>query len=224
MKTKSLVLIALVMALTGCTTVKTVDLVDHETLTAVDPDAELSVSERRAQYLAVYVRERQAGSFSRINRLARRKQVLLTLADGRALKVSSLQATPDSTSWFNKDTDRFETVATAEIQEIRFVKRGKGALQGLGLGLLTGAVLGAIVARGEVTVNGATDEQLCGEEGDPFLCYYAVTTKAALAVSMVGLGSLLGPIVGAVLGSKEVYRFNQGVEIPEGAAGEDPRE
>ena len=77
-------------------------------------------------------------TLAKINRLAQRKKALVALADGRALKVSSLQMTPDFTSWLDPETGRFESVATAEIREIRFVRHGKGALEGLGIGFFGG--------------------------------------------------------------------------------------
>ena len=82
-------------------------------------------------------------TLAKINRLARkRKSALIALANGRALKVSSLQVTPDSTSWLDPETGRFESVATAEIREIRFVRHGKGALEGLGIGFFGGFFVG----------------------------------------------------------------------------------
>ena len=82
-------------------------------------------------------------SFVRINRLGARKTATVLLADGRAFKARSLQMARDSTSWFYAGTDQFDHIATDEIHEVRFVRRGRGALEGFMLGLVGGAATGA---------------------------------------------------------------------------------
>ena len=190
MKTTSIVLIALVMALTGCTTFNTVGLVDR------DPAASTSENQRLVSVaLGASIAELNWPyvSYAKLNRLARGKVATVLLADGRELKVGTLQVTPDSTSWLDPETGRFESVATAEIQEMRFVRHGKGALEGLGMGLLVGAVVGGAL--------GASAR--C--EG---WCFVSQGELALIGGAVLGgIGALVGAPIGAAVGSKEIFHF-----------------
>ncbi len=190
------ILVGLVLVLTGCTTVKTVDLSDST--------AEESVS----------VKGSRTVSYASVNKRAQRKKAHVRLADGRTLKVARLQVTRDSTSWLDSGTRRFETVATADIKEIRFVKHGKGALEGLGGGLLMGAAFGAILGFA------GGDDPPC-QSGTWFCWRFTAGEKAAFgAVALGAVGGLLGVLTGAGVGSNETYHFSAPALLPQVAADE----
>ena len=169
------------------------------------------------------------GSYAEINRLGAGKEATVTLAvepymkvggggsmvtDQRDIQVSNLQMALDSTSWLNPRTGRFETVATARIREIRIVKtnHGRGALAGLGGGLLIGAAVGAGYgyALGDTTRDNSGIPTSCERprrEHDVGIPCTAGEKAAALAIIVGGLSGALGLIVGAAAGSEEIYRF-----------------
>ncbi len=139
---------------------------------------------------------------ARLNKGADGRKTTLSLLDGREVNTDGLLLAPDSTSWFDARTDELRTVPTAEVVEVRFVKRGKGALEGLGIGLLTGALTGAVL--------GLAD-------GDDPPGWFSMTAeqKAGLgAIGLGGLGGLIGPVVGAGVGHRDIYRFEARPDSP----------
>ena len=105
------------------------------------------------------------------------------------------------------NTGRFETAATAEIQEIRFVRRGKGAGAGFGIGFFSGLVFGVVTV--------ASDP---GCPPEAFLC---LPGPGPADVMQAGIMSgLVGALVGAAVGGKDIYRFNVSASPPQGAADE----
>ncbi len=145
-------------------------------------------------------------SFAGINTLGARRTATVLLADGRAFKARSLQVAGDSTSWFYAGTDHFDTIATAEIHEVRFVRRGQGALEGFFLGLGGGAATGALLG----LIDG--DDPSC----DEFLCWRFTAEEKAIVLGGVlgGIGALTGPFVGAGKGSRVIYRFSGSAPVP----------
>lgn len=178
---KSIVaLIALVLVLSGCTHMRTVDPISES-------------------------------SFPDINRLGQRHSATIILADGRALKGSSLQVTPDSASWLDPVTGRFETATTEEIRTITFVRKGKGALQGVATGVLMGVALGVVIG-----FSGGDDPpDKCG--WFDVLCTELTATEKAKSGGQIGgaLGGLLGTLVGASKGKKDIFQFKHPVVRPQ---------
>ncbi len=207
-----IMLIALVLVLTGCTHTRSTGFIGE-------------------------------GSYAEINRLGARKEATVTLAveryiigrqsmvtGQRHIKVSNLQMTPDSTSWLDPRTGRFETVATARIREVRIAKvrtnHPKGTLAGLGVGLLMGAVSGAIFgfAQGDdppcqQAASGWNFSGLCG------LFSRSAGEKAGIGALLGAVvGGALGALVGAVTGTEEIDRFEAPTMAPPVADGEHRRE
>ena len=146
------------------------------------------------------------GPYAAINEKTQRKKPLITLADRRLIKASDLQLTPDSSSWLNVSTKRFETVATSEIRSIRFVKRGQGVLEGLSLGLLVGASLGG--ALGYAT-----------SSDSDFLLGRGVGALFG-GVLFGGLGASIGIVMGVGEGSKVVFHFQASPPVQPGSSEE----
>lgn len=160
-------------------------------------------------------------AFAEINKLALKKKAIVTLADNQTLNVYRLQVTADSTSWWLKG--QWETSPTSEIREIRFVSRGKGALQAVGLGLLVGASVGAAIGYSEGDDPPCPPPPSCELAGFPGAlacglgllvhglssCHQmSAEDKAADSGLMGGLvGGLIGVLVGSRRKSKDIYRF-----------------
>ena len=140
--------------------------------------------------------------FSEINKQAQRARARVILTDGQQYRAFQLQVTMDSTSWFDPKTGRVRSVATGAISEITFIRKGRGALQGLGIGLVVGALSGAFLG----LVHG--DDPPCGES---WICFRFTAQQKAMigAVSLGSLGGAVGSLTGAILGSKNRYRFGQ---------------
>jgi hypothetical protein len=98
----------------------------------------------------------------------------------------------DTSSWYNTGTGSLERASTATIREIRFTNRSRGALEGLGLGLLGGAALGALALSQGQNTDGFFSE------GD--LAWIGAVLGGAT-------GGLVGVVLGALAEHREVYRF-----------------
>jgi len=155
-------------------------------------------------------------SWQALNRNQGKAEV--TLNNDQKILATQFQARSDSATWVNAVSGRPQTVATAEIKTIRFKKSGRGALQGLGIGLLAGAAAGAIIGLA------SGDDPPCETDpNDAFgfgrgICeafrLSAAEKAAAGAVALGIAGMLVGTPTGALIGSKEEYRFQQRNEKP----------
>jgi hypothetical protein len=91
-----------------------------------------------------------------------------------------------------------QVVPFGNVREVVVVKRGRGALEGLGIGALIGAGTGAVMGL-------ASGDDQC--EG---FCLFQMTAEEKAVVGgilMGSLGGLVGLVVGAVRGSRDVYSF-----------------
>lgn len=124
------------------------------------------------------------------------QRVTVTTANRQQYRdVTLTDLAPDSVSWRAPGGET--TVPTADVFAIRLEKknRGRGALEGLGLGF-AGGVGGALVLGIAAVVS---------EEDTGF-----ISPAAAMAIVAGGLGAiggLLGLPIGAVIGSKKKYRL-----------------
>jgi hypothetical protein len=89
-----------------------------------------------------------------------------------------------------------------QVREVVAVKRGRGALEGLGLGALGGAGLGVVMGL-------ASGDDQCDEDGHNWcILTFTAEEKAVLFGFMMGsLGGLIGLVAGAIRGSRDVYSF-----------------
>lgn len=108
-----------------------------------------------------------------------------------------MRFTPDWTSWIDPATQTGVKVETREISSIKFMSRGKGALDGLGIGLLTGALVGITAG-------------LSGGDDPPGLFSWTAEEKATIGGIFLGaLGALVGLPVGTAAGSSDIYRIDK---------------
>jgi len=101
-----------------------------------------------------------------------------------------------------------QPIATGEIDEVTEIKRGRGALEGGGIGALGGIAAGVILGF-------AAGDDPCDENVERD-CYYAFTAgQNAMIFGIIfgGLGGLGGLVVGAIIGSRDVYKMSEGSMI-----------
>ena len=135
----------------------------------------------------------EPGSYASLNERAAQQGTHVMLADGQRFSAAALQMTPDWTSWIDPASGSVMNVATSEVAAVQFNRHGRGAWEGLGLGLLSGAVTGAAI--------GFAD----GDDESGFLTSTAEEKALGGGILLGGAGGLLGLLVGAAVGSKDVY-------------------
>ena len=143
------------------------------------------------------VRPTEPEDYTSLNQRALQKQAIVTLMDGRTVPADKLRFAPDSTSWIDPNTRKVMTVRTTGVSNIRFVRRGKGALQGFGIGLLGGAVGGAIIG---IAISDESADAPFTPGAAPF----------TVGIFFGGVGGLIGIPIGAAIGSKDVYHIQSG--------------
>lgn len=135
--------------------------------------------------------------FDDINKAGIGKKVGITLTNGCVFNGKSIQITHDSTSWLDSNTKNTQSIATSQIKSTVLKKSGRGALEGLGLGILSGAITGALIG----FVSGDDDPQTV------FLPYTAEEKAVGYGVVLGAAGGLLGLPIGAAVGSKDKFLF-----------------
>jgi hypothetical protein len=133
----------------------------------------------------------QPSFYARINDTAEGRTARIGFIDGRTVQGMRLFATPDSVSFVDA-TGRARSVPTSDVEQIELQRARRGAFQGAGIGLLTGAATGGLI--------GATILK------DPFSFTRAEMASITAALSGV-IGASIGLGVGRARGSRLVYRF-----------------
>jgi hypothetical protein len=133
-------------------------------------------------------------SVNEINRRIRQREVVV-VAPGVDRDSSSGEVTVglDSTVIGER-----QQVPTAAIERITFMDRGRGALDGLGLGLLAGTAGGLIV--GSLAASSTANKD-CNAS---VACLYPFFGAAGGAI----LGVLIGPVVGAIVGHQTTIELS----------------
>ena len=124
---------------------------------------------------------------------------------GREAHGSGLVIGVERASWQDALGNN-RSVPLAAVREVHYLSaghpRGRGALQGAGLGFLAGAVTGAIAGLSAV-------DDKCDPRG---WCFFQISAgmKAAIAVGAFGAAGLLaGGLIGAIVGERTTVRFEQ---------------
>ena len=84
-------------------------------------------------------------TFDDINQAAEGKKAHIALTNGSVFNGKNIQIAHDSTSWLDFNTGNIQSIATSQINNIVLKKSGRGALEGFGIGILSGAVTGALI-------------------------------------------------------------------------------
>jgi hypothetical protein len=104
-------------------------------------------------------------------------------------------------------------VSIADVARVVDKRRGRGALEGLGIGLLIGAAGGAIVGY-------ADGDDECPPEGWCILTFTAGEKALLGGMFFGGVGGLVGGVIGLVRGSRVEYSYGERVRvIPNGPPG-----
>lgn len=112
----------------------------------------------------------------------------------------------DTTQWLELrsgtgDEWRQISVPTAALKSVSILRRGRGALEGLGLGLLLGLTTGAAVGGIWGAIAERNTSPSCG-------CPWGALGLAFGAGSGAILGTLLGPAIGAEKGHRTTVEFD----------------
>ena len=138
------------------------------------------------------LRPAHEADFASLNNRAFLKKVMVTFVDGRKIKVANLRMTSDSTYWNNpqikqQPSPTYMAVATSQIKEVRFIRRGRGAVDGMGFGLPLGLIYGVSQA-GEACAN----------------CLIPISA-GEIVLGLGIFGAILGAPVGAIIGHRDIY-------------------
>ena len=134
--------------------------------------------------------------FRDVNAEVRGKVARVTMQDDRDYEAFAVLVAADTTTWIDMATNDVVAVPTDEIRQIQVVSTGRGALVGLGLGVLAGAAVGAFRAWRQGDDPVGESFRLTQEEK------YALF-PAAHAV----YGLLVSTPPGAAVGARDTYRF-----------------
>ncbi|HYW68703.1 MAG TPA: hypothetical protein VE960_03790 [bacterium] len=146
---------------------------------------------------------------AKLNESLSRSDVTVVLHDGTELSGEDAFVRSDSTyvSVHGRPTNRLHSevlqqvrLRTADVASISVKRSGRGALRGVGIGLLTGAAVG--VAMGAVS---PASEVLGWSRGESI---------AVAAINMGIMGALTGLLVGAGRGARDVYELGDCAEEP----------
>jgi hypothetical protein len=134
--------------------------------------------------------------YAEVNEQAQRRTAQMQLADGRTMRATYLRVDRDSASYVDGMGD-VRSIATSRIVSVRFTRHGRGALQGIGIGLLSGGGGGALV--------GLMSSTTCGK--DDWFCGPGFNA-AVFGVFFGAIGGAIGLVTGTARGHRTVYRFN----------------
>jgi hypothetical protein len=135
-----------------------------------------------------------------------KSRTIPSLAPPKSLDAREVKVGRDTTQWLELrsgtgDERRQSTVPTAALKSISVRRRGRGALEGLGLGLVLGVTVGAAVGG----LWGAVGESHVSPEcGCPLTAAGLVYGAAFGAI----LGPLLGTAIGAGIGHRTTVEFD----------------
>jgi hypothetical protein len=139
--------------------------------------------------------------FAELRRRALSESATVVLASRQYYRdVRLTRMAPDSTAWRLQD-GKIVYVPTEDIHEIRVVNKTRGGWQGLGLGVLGGALTGALVG---LASGDDPEPQNFGEA----IWWMSAREKAGLyALLLSPVGGLLGVVIGRSSGSTQIYRL-----------------
>ena len=130
---------------------------------------------------------------SEVNDRARTADAVVVLDGGEQARARALHLAPDLATWTDPKTGAARSAPTGDLVSVRFVDRGRGGLEGAGLGLLAGAGVGLVLSTAAV---------VSGDTGP-----IAPAEGVVLIASTFGLiGAGVGVVGGLDRGSQLVYR------------------
>lgn len=146
-----------------------------------------------SSYTVSSVPDRKHLSFEQFNAEAGDGGADVVLQDGSRVNVLAVRAEPQSTSWQLSKTSERVAVPTSTIRTVTFTNRALGGAEGAGIGFLSGAALGFLVAIPVVSAN-SQDEMI-------EMAYIVLPAGGSVA------GLFIGVITGIVSGHTYEYEF-----------------
>ena len=133
-----------------------------------------------------------------LNKKTRKKEAVIQTRDGKKYNAEEIWFLLDSTSWRDPTTNSYKTRSNSELYKIVINDHGKGAVEGLGLGVLSGFAGGFVLG-----YLASSESEYFGRAGT------ATITGTALGV----LGGFLGLIGGSASGDKNIFMFDESTEL-----------
>lgn len=162
--------------------------------------------------IVIFNHPQGSGQVQELNERAAKHDATVILAGGETLQAASLRIDGDSTSWLDPDTREARTTETSAIEKVEFRSSGRGALNGLGIGILTGG--GALALLGL-----AEGDDTCPPGRWCFFQWTAEEKAGLYGVTGGVLGGLAGLLIGAAVGRTDSYVMTQlDLEAPATAA------
>ncbi len=144
---------------------------------------------------------------SELNATAMGRGAKIIMTNGETFGGVSVRVAFDSTSWIDPKINTYQVVPTSDIESITVIRSGKGALAGVGLGIMVGAVAGTV--RAYVEGDDPAGTPLSLSQKKKHFIYPVAHAVYAMLVSAP---------VGAIIGDKATYRFSPGAGIPSASA------
>ncbi|UCF65816.1 MAG: hypothetical protein JSW33_08290 [bacterium] len=130
-----------------------------------------------------------------INKTGIKHTGIITLNDGKVLKVNKVHVEGDTISFIAGSLNETITISIEDIKELKFKRTGKGVVEGFFTGILTGGILGAVVGYAE------------GDDPPGWFSMTAGEKAAALGLGFGIIGGVAGLVGGAIHGSVDNYYF-----------------
>jgi hypothetical protein len=128
-------------------------------------------------------------NYNELNNKLRGRYATVELKDGRKIFTNLITITNDSVSLFDFELRILSRYNISSIKNIIVNNRINGFFEGLGLGVIGGAVVGSIIAAGS---------SHSGTDGPIGLYSFLISTA---------VGSGIGAITGTIIGDISVYEF-----------------
>ena len=138
-------------------------------------------------------------SFSEFNTAAENEEADIVLQDDSILYVRGVRVESDTTTWQHPTTNERVAVPTHRIKKIILTNQALGALEGAGIGFLSGAVLGLVAA--VPFVANSNDEYA----GFAYIIFPGIGGAT---------GVLTGLIIGIASGHTDKYEFENELKKP----------
>jgi hypothetical protein len=137
-----------------------------------------------------------------LNPVSATAKATVELVDGREVEARAVP-TPAGARWLTgiEVGPSGPLLDPAEIRRVTTVDHARGAWEGLGLGLLAGITTGAMIGL-------ASGDDHCPPDGFCFFQFSAGDKAILGGIVLGGAGLVVGGLLGAVVGSRDVYRLD----------------